>query len=283
MSWQLLISLTVLLFSVNGLLHRVLMSEENSDAYTQSVAFTGLVGIFALVIAVLQGKLQTSFTVIQLMYFIPMLIIGTAGNIVTFKSLQLIESSEHTILITSSKLWLLAGTLFVLQEPFSARKIAGAVIILAGVVVAQWRKGKFVFNLGAWFALIAAFCFGASDVLSYLILRNFDANSLIVYFCFASAGAMILLKPGTVKKLSFYKKPRRAMNIIIVSVNDTLASLCAFLAYQVGRNAMQIGPLGATQTIVTVLLALIFLRERDNLPQKLIGAVTVVCGTALIL
>lgn len=283
MSWQLLIALTILLFSINGLLHRVLMKEELSDPYAQTVAFTGLVGIFSLVIALFYGGLQTVFTMHQFLLFLPMVIIGSLGNIFTFKGIKLIEASEHTILLTSSKLWFIAGTLLILREPFSLQKIVGGVIILIGVIMAQWRKGKFVFNIGAVYVLLAAFCYASSDILSYLILRNFNAISLIVYFCLCSTATLIIIRPKTIKKLSFYKKPRRAANIIIVSVNDTLASLFAFLAYQVGRNALQIGPLGATQTIVTVFLALIFLGETDHMAQKIAGAITVVIGTFILL
>jgi len=82
-------------------------------------------------------------------------------------------------------------------------------------------------------------------------------------------------------KLSFYAKPKNLSNIVIVSINDTLASLFLFNAYQLGRNALQIGPLMATQTIVTVVLALIFLKETDNIYQKITGALIAVLGTIL--
>jgi len=283
MSWQLLIGLSVLLYSVNGLLHRVMMKDEASDPYTQTIAFTGLVGFFAFIIAIFRGGLQTSFSTNQFFLFLPMVILGTFGNIFAFKGVKLIEASEHTILITSSKLWFIAGTLLILREPFSLKKIIGAIIVLIGVVVAQWRKGKFVFNIGAVYVLFSALFFASSDILSFLILRNFDATSLVVYFCILSTIALIIIRPGTMQKLSFYKKPRRAANILIVSANDTLASLFVFIAYQVGRNGLQIGPLGATQTIVTVILALIFLGETDNTFQKISGAATVVIGTILLL
>ncbi len=283
MSWQLLITLSVLLYSINGLLHRVMMKEESSDAYAQTVAFTGMVGIFALLIALLRGELQTSITINQLLLFIPLLIIGTVGNIIAFKGMKLVEASEYTILATSSQLWIITGSLVVLREAFTLQKIIGAIVILIGVIIAQWRKGKFVFNIGVVYVLLAALFYACSDIFSYLILRDLDATSLIAYFCILSTIALIIIRPGIIQKLSFYRKPRRAANLMLVSINDTLASLFAFLAYQVGRNALQIGPLGATQTIVTVVLAFIFLKETDNMIQKITGAVTVVIGTILIL
>lgn len=283
MSWQLLIALSVLLFSINGLLHRVMMKHDKSDAYAQSFAFCALVFVSAFVISLVWGRLQTTFTIDQMFLFIPMVILGSLGAIFAFKGMKLIEASEHTILITSSKLWFLAGTLLVLREAFSLQKIAGGILILVGVTVAQYRKGKLILNSGALYVLMAAFFYAGADITSYLILRNFDALSLVVYSAFFAAVTLYVIRPSLIHKLSFYKKPDRMANIIIVCFNDTLATLFAFTAYQIGRNALQIGPLGATQTIVTVLLALIFLGETDNMSQKLLGAATVVAGAIILL
>ncbi|MFH0863802.1 MAG: hypothetical protein V1858_01785, partial [Candidatus Gottesmanbacteria bacterium] len=91
------------------------------------------------------------------------------------------------------------------------------------------------------------------------------------------------IRPSIIKKLSFYLKPKFAINIMAVSLNDTIATLFLFLAYQLGRNALQIGPLMATQTIVTVLLALFILKETDYMFQKVVGAVIAVIGAILLL
>jgi drug/metabolite transporter (DMT)-like permease len=283
MSWQVFITLSVLLFSINGLLHRVMMKDELSDAYAQTVAFNALVGVFAFIIILFRGGLQPFFTINQFILFLPLVIFGIIGTICAFSALKLIEASENTILLTSSKLWLIITSLIFLQESFSIVKIIGALLIISGVIIAQWRKGTFVLNTGAIYALVAAFCYACSDTLSFYILRNYDATSLIIYATVFGTIGLIIIRPSIIGKLAFYKKPRRALNIIIVSINDTLASLFTFLAYQVGRNALQIGPLGATQTIVTVILALIVLKETDNMPQKITGALITVFGTILVL
>lgn len=282
MSWQFLVAISVLLFSINGLLHRVLMKDDTSDAYTQTVLFSALTGLFAFIIVVFRGGLQPFFSFDQLILFIPMVILGASATIFTFKGMKLIEASEHTILLTSSRLWFITGAIVFLGESLTLLKFLGAIAILSGVTVSQWKKGKFVLNSGAIYVLLAAFGYAVADIISFFILRNFDALSYIVYSSIFIVSVLLLIRPNTIQKLSFYFQPRRAANITIVSFNDTIASLCAFLAYQVGRNALQIGPLMATQTIVTVLLALIILKERENMPQKIAGALIVVFGTMLL-
>jgi len=51
----------------------------------------------------------------------------------------------------------------------------------------------------------------------------------------------------------------------------------------VGRNAAQIVPLGGLITIISVLLAILFLKEYENIPNKVIGALVTLVGAALVL
>lgn len=283
MSWQLLVSLSVLLYSINGLLHRTLMKHEQSDPYTQTFVFNLLIGISTCAVLFLRGGKLSFFTYDQLIIFVPMACMGMIATFSAFKGFKMIEASEHTILLTTSRLWLIAGALLFLGEPLSIHKLIGGIIILVGVTIAEWRKNKFVFNSGALYVLLAAFLYACAEIISFYILRNFDAFSLIIYGCLFTTLVFVIIKPGMIKKLSFYFRPKRAGNIIIVSFNDTLGTLFVYLAYQAGRNALQIGPLMATQTIVTVILAYVILREHDYMLQKIIGAVAVVIGMIFLL
>jgi drug/metabolite transporter (DMT)-like permease len=283
MSWQVLIGLSVLLYSVNGLMNRAIMKHDESDGYTQSVAFCALVCVITVIISFFYGGLHWFSSWYQVLVFVPSVVLGALGSIYAFKGFKLVGASEHVILSTSTKLWFLVGTFVLLGEAFSLPKVIGGLLIIGGVVIAQWRKGKFVLNTGAWYVLASAFLYALSDLLSFLLVREFDVLSLIAYGTGLAAILMIIARPATIRKLRFYKSPQRLTNIVIVSINDALASVFAFMAYQVGRNALQLGPLGATQTIVTVFLALIFLGETDYMYQKILGALTVVLGMWLLL
>jgi uncharacterized membrane protein len=83
--------------------------------------------------------------------------------------------------------------------------------------------------------------------------------------------------------LAFYFETKHALNISLVSVNDILATILLYFAYQIGRNASQIAPIMATQTIISVLLAIILLKEKNNMLNKIIGATIVVAGVMLVL
>ena len=283
MSWQILVGLSVLLYSINGLLHRVLMRNDKSDPKTQAFIFTCLVGFFGVLIAQYQGGIRSGLTAQQMPSFLAIAVLITLGSVYAFKGFKYIEASEHTILLTTAKLWSFFGAVFLLGETLTTWKILAAMLIIMGVVIAEWRKQRFQLNIGAVYVLIAAICYASGEVLSFLTLQNFDSTAFLIYGSFLSAVIIAITSPGIFSNLSFYKQHNNLANIMIVSINDTLATLFLFNAYQIGRNALQIGPIMGTQTIVTVILAYIFLRENDHMLQKIVGALLAMGGTILLL
>ena len=271
------------MFSFNGLFHRVLMKEENSDPIAQTLAFYGLGGIFALFVTLFRGGFQYQIPLSQIPLFALFTIFSTAAPVLGFKALQLIGASENSIIGASTRLWVVFGAFIFLHEPFSLHKVIGTIVILLGIVISQWKKEKLIINKGAILALLAALGYALTEIISFYILRNFDVPSFSVYSCFLPVLALLIIKPTSVKKLIFYFRLKRAINISVVSVNDTVSTMLLFRAYQVGHNAAQIGPLMATQTIISVLLAIIILKERNNMVNKIIGALIVVAGVMLIL
>jgi len=283
MSWQLLVGLSVLLYSINGLLHRTIMKDESSDAYAQAVTFTGLSSVFFLIVLSFRGGFQSSLSWNQLLLFLLAAFLSSGGMVFTFKGFKSIGASEHTVLLTSTQVWVILGAILFLRENLTITKLIGAVAILFGVVLAEWRKQTFILNKGVIYVLLAAFFFAASSIISFFIVRSFDVLSYMFYGSIFVTSILIIFKPKIFKKLLFYFKPKRALNIVTTSVSDSLANIFGFMAYQVGRNALQIGPIMATQTLLTVLLAIVILKERDHMPQKIIGSLATVIGTLLLL
>lgn len=283
MPWQLLIGLSVVLYSVNGLLHRSIMKDESSDAHTQAIAFTGLGTLFFWAIFLMRGGPQTAPSFNQWAMFVTTSTLSSLGMVFMFKGFKSVGASEHTILLTSTQLWGILGAVLFLHETLTLAKAAGAAAILSGVMMTEWKREGFVFNRGAVCVLLAALFFGASGTISFIIIRDFDVLAYMAYSSVIVTTMLVAARPRATRKLTFYFRPRRAVNIVTTSFNDALANVFGLTAYQVGRNALQIGPIGATQTFVTVLLAMAILKERDRLPQKIAGSLAAVVGTILLL
>lgn len=283
MSWQLLIGLSVVLYSVNALLHRTIMKDDQSDAYAQALVFTALGSVFFLVALLIRGGLESPASWNQLLLIVVAALLSAVGMVLVFEGFRSIGASEHTILLTSAQLWLMLGAVLILNEELTMRKVLGAAAILSGVAIAQWRKRAIVLNRGAACVLLAAFCFAASGTISCLIVRSLDVLSYMFYGSVMVASILAAFRPRVLRKLSFYLEPKRALNIVTTSFNDALANLLGLTAYEVGRNALQLNPIGATQTLLTVLLAIAILKERDHMTRKIVGSLAGVIGTILLL
>ena len=85
MPWQLLVGISVLLFSFNNLFHRTLMKDEASDPYAQFVMFYGLGGLLSFIIALFRGGFHYQLTLSQLPFFLLLTIFATAAPILVLK------------------------------------------------------------------------------------------------------------------------------------------------------------------------------------------------------
>lgn len=259
------------------------MKDDESDPYAQSVVFFGLAGTLALLVSLFHGGFQYQIPSSQLLLFLPLTVCATVGPVLLFRAYQRIEASDITILQSSQKLWTVFGAFLLLREPFSASKTLGTLVIVVGIAITLWRGTKFQVNEGVALVLVATLFYAGMDLVSYYIIRDFDAISFIVYVCYLPVLTLLLLRPQTVKKISYYFKPKYALGVSVLALCDTVGTLCFFFAYQVGRNAAQIVPLAGLITINSVLLGIIFLKEHTNIPHKVIGALVTVAGAMLVL
>ncbi len=93
---------------------------------------------------------------------------------------------------------------------------------------------------------------------------------------------LLLVQPKAIKKIKYYFRKDRAAKVLLLSLCDTFGMLALYLAYQTGRNAAVIGPLRSTSIIVTVVLAILILKERTNAVNKIAGALIAVFGVVLL-
>lgn len=282
MTWQAFLTLSILLFSLNGLLHRTLMKDEKSDPRAQTIVFGTLVGIFALIIALFRGFHFPQFPLLA-PNFLLMIVILTLAPILTFRAYQLSEAAEVGIVMSSQRLWTVMAAFVFLGETATPFKIIGTILILTGVSVVSWKNHRIKITNGILFALLAAFLYGISYVNAFYILQHLDAPSFEVYASLLPALVLLISQPHIISKMNFYLVPKNGTKVLLAAIFDTFATLSLYFAYQIGRNASQIAPLSATSLIFTVIFAALILKEKENLINKLTGSVIVVLGSILIL
>ncbi len=259
------------------------MKNDKSNPQAQTIVFLGLGGIIAFIIALIRGKLQLIFPSSLSMNFLLLILLSTPAYLLTYRAYQLIGASEVVLFLATGRLWNVLGAFLFLHEAVTFQKVLGAIIILIGIAIVLYDKRKFRFNKGVILALLAAFLFGMSDINGFYILKTFDATNFLIYAEFLPVILLLLIQPTIVKKLQYYISTDKAIKVLLLSFCDVLGSLALFLSFQAGGKVSVISPLSATRVLVTVILSMIVLNERNNMKNKIIGAIVTVFGIILLL
>jgi drug/metabolite transporter (DMT)-like permease len=281
MDWFLLSMMGVVAIAVSNLLQRTLMKDEQSNVFAYSLVFQlacgALVGLFALARGFVMPPIQDllpSFVIITVLY--------AAGTLFRFKALQKTGVGEVTILSSSRALWTIAVALLFLGESFSLLKFAGVVLVLGGLALVQMKKEAFKLNEGSLYALAAALCYGVAFANDTYILRQSDAISYAAV-AFLLPGLLIFaINPGVSRKMKPMLRVPVLLKMALLGIIYSAASIATYLAYQEGGTAAQLAPISQSVVVLTVLLAAIFLGERDHLVRKLIAAILVMAGVLVL-
>jgi drug/metabolite transporter (DMT)-like permease len=283
MSWQILLAISIISLSFNGLFHKSLLRDDKSDPRAQAIVFLGIGGVLSIIIALFRGGLHLEFSSSLIFNLLVLAVVGTIAYILKYRGYQLINASEVVIFSTTSKFWVALGASIFLHEAVTVQKIIGTIIILIGIAVTSYSDKKFKINKGIFIVLLSSVLMGLTEINGYYILQSMDASGYQVYFYLIPVFALLLVQPTLIKKISYYFKPIRALKVTALAVFDTVGMLTLFFAYQAGGKASVISPLSAIKVIVTVVLAIIILKERDSIKKVLAGAVISVIGVALLL
>lgn len=280
MTWQVLVAISVLTYSISVLLQRLLLKDDKVDSVAFSVVFQLFVGVLVLAYALVRG-----FSVPNLGPLLPnlalMVVLYGAGNVFIFKALKAVEASEFTIVFATRPLWTILAAIVFLGESFSARQLLGTAFILVGVALVSWQK-IFRLSRGTLFSLVAALSFGLAFANDAFIVRSFDVPSYLSLAFILPALAVWAVTPAVTVKIKSLLTQSFLTKLSWLGIIYAVSAITIFLAYQVGRNAAQIAPLNQTSTIITVVLAIIILKEKALLVKKLLGAALSFVGVMLV-
>lgn len=281
MSWLFLTLISVLFVSLANILQRVLMKREKSDPYSYALIFHFLLGILNFVWALLAGSHMSLFSGNLLMLLLASALWGVT-MICLFKALQLIEVSEVTILSTVRVVVIIVASLLFLHETFSTQKAIGAgIIILSTLLITSLKKG-IKFNSGMMYALLMALLGGLAIVADSFNVKQYDAIYYNAVQNFLSGFFILLFYPKALKEWKHFVQPSFLDKMLPLGILSTIQGNSYLLALVTPGVTAQVGTIRQISVITTVLFAVIFLGEKDNIIRKLVAAFSVVVGVILL-
>ena len=202
-----------------------------------------------------------------------------------FKALQLGDVNKVVPIDKSSTVLTIILAAIFLQEGVSLPKGIGVVLIAVGTFLMIEKKqssGETKSAAWLWYALGSAVFAGLTSILAKCGIRKTDSTvataiRTAVVLIFSWLMVFVVGSQGTIPAIG-----GRTLLFLVLSGLATGASwLCYFKALQLG-DVNKVVPIDKSSTVLTIILAAIFLQEGVSLPKG-IGVVLIAVGTFLMI
>jgi transporter family protein len=248
----------------------------------KSFFWSQLAGLIALLLllAAFNINLNLPFSVVIL--FPVAAIVYSAGYLLFFKGF---EMGNVSIVAATMNLWAVFTMLFAfifMGQRLSATQSVGVFLILSGVTLASinWgniKKHEFKLSLGVKETVSGAFFFGVfwniSEVISEAI--GWIATTLFVKFGIV---VFLLIFSVLIKQELSLTRAKAKTKFMILLMGSIEAGAVAIVNYGLTiGDAILITPIASALSIVTIALAIIFLKDRVTILQGL-GMIAAIAG-----
>lgn len=280
MTWLVYALISVVAASFISILQRVLMKDEDSNPLPHSIALQFSGALICFVFAFSQGFKMPPLLEYPLNFFLEAMLYAFS-TLFSFKALKLIEASKTTIIFSFGSVVTIAAAVLFLNETLTLQRLLGTALIIISIVLV-FKLKDFSVNKGALYALTAAILGSLALINDTYLLRFSDPISYTAVGFLLPGVLLALLYPKSLKKLKGFLKPKPAKNMFVLAFIWAISAIAFYIAIGKGALASQISPISQSRIILTVLLAAIFLKEKGNLPLKVVAALMTMAGVMMI-
>lgn len=284
MKWLYLTLASVLARAAFGVATKVISNRVKVSAITLAVLLTGSGAFLALILSPLLGGI--SFTGLASYWPVASLMVVSSaiGNVLYFRGLENLDASNAQVIFSSILIWGTVLSVAFLGSSFSLLQVIGVFILLGAIILIQYKKSTTLFNSSSLFIFGAAVCFAVFQVSSAVLSKVISTGT---YTFLAYAGGTLIVSLVYRKKVfadlrSINGRANALLLTLMVGSLSVAYAVFAFLAYRTAPDRGVVVLLLTTQVIFGVVLAVLFLKERNSIPKKIIAAVLAVLGGLLI-
>jgi uncharacterized membrane protein len=206
--------------------------------------------------------------------------VHVAGNLLYFAALARSQLSQIDLFLRSSALWTVAGGTLLLGDPFPAASLVGAVLVLASLATIAERPRRLRFSPPQLLALGAAVAFGAGNVIDKAISGPFDPLGYTALVLLLTGIGMLLVARPRLQEL----RARQLWHPTAWTIAATFAltQWLIVLAYGAGGSAGDVILVAQLRLVLLMAVGVLWLRERDRMPAKLVSAALMVAGIGVL-
>ncbi|MFA6007850.1 MAG: DMT family transporter [Candidatus Shapirobacteria bacterium] len=268
-----------ILFATNSILGRVLATKSaNPRAF--ALIYNTIGGIFALSFFLFDHSQFSGINWQVILLLAINICVYGIFNRFEFYARKDIEASTYAVLAKVTPIITFTLSIIFLQETLNLNKILALFVIIAGNILAVMTKKGLKFSNGLKYVALVVVSLGVAWTFDKKISGNFPLP-LYAFFTYMLPNIFIYffpkLTPSEIKnefKIANYR-------IFILAIINVCGYFMLIKAYSFGE-ASNIVLLTSTSTIITVLLGIFLLKEKDRLWQKILAAVLVTIGVLLL-
>lgn len=212
-----------------------------------------------------------------------MTILYGMGSVFMYAALKRIEASRFAIIFSSRVIFTILASSLLLNEGLTLQQLLGTFLILSGIVVVNIKEGgKWSFGKGEFFALLLAICFGFQLTNDSFVLKSFPLYPY-TFISFLFPGTFLALwNISKISQVSLFFEGKLLWKMVLISFLTAVAVVTFYQALQLSGNSSQIGAISLLTVIITVLLAIIFLKERQEIGKKILATLLSFFGLLLL-
>ncbi len=257
------------------------MRDDTSNPYSYTVIFHFLLGFLVLIFGLLKGSNFSFFSGNIYLLFLAAVLWGLC-QVFLFKALQLVEASELIIVSGLRVVITIVASIVFLNQIFTGWNALGAALILAATFLVVKLGKSFRFDMGLLYTLAMTVFGGLAIVVDSANVQHYDVLAYSTFSNFLSGFFILAFYPKALLQWRQFVRPNFLTKMLPLVVCSATQGVLYLLALTYGGNTAQVGTIRQASVIVTVLLAVIFLKERGDLGRKLAAAVLVTAGVILL-
>ena len=192
-----------------------------------------------------------------------------------------LDVSTENITRQLSKVFMIIIGLVIFQNKFVLLKVLGGLIIIVSNILLFVKRKSFVFDKYIVLQMISVLSFTIAIALDVGISNNFNLPIYISLTLIVPALFIILVEKISIKNIKLEYKAGNKLAIWITSIAWGFEILFGLRAYALG-DVITVSPLTSVSVLLNVILAYIFLNEKENIVRKIISAIGIMIGILLI-
>jgi len=212
-------------------------------------------------------------------------ILWTLYGALLFKAYSYLEASVASPLSKIRLFFVLMASVIILGEHITFGKILGTLMIFAGAIVISYRKKKSIipsYKKGVFLIIISAFVISAALLIDKYAMNFFNVETYLV--------PVYLMSPLLLTALMVKRDYRHHLkNIFKRSLIPTILTSILSVGYYYlilyafkYAEASVVVPIAELSILISVIGGIIFLKERENMAQKIVATVILIMGAILV-